>query len=192
MSQPSSEAGAIDRAVHALHWLEDAFLALLLGAMVLLAPLQIFLRVFFDQGLTWADPLIRVLVLWVGLVGAISASRGDRHIAIDVLARALSGRPRAAVGFFVHLFTTGVCAVLAWHSFRFVQSEREYGTPAFLEIPAWVLEVVLPFAFAMIAVRYLLNAVREGAVVMGLRAAGPGPGERPQQGAEHGPERGAE
>ena len=68
--------GALARAQDLLHRVEDAVLALLLGAMILLAPLQIALRLFFNEGLTWADPLIRVLVLWVGLFGAISASRG--------------------------------------------------------------------------------------------------------------------
>jgi len=165
--------GALARAQDLLHRVEDGVLALLLGAMIVLAPLQIALRLFFNEGLTWADPLIRVLVLWVGLFGAISASRGDRHINIDVLSRILRGRVRAGVGFVVHAFTASVSAVVAWHAWRFVQSEREYGSTAFLDVPAWVLEIVLPFAFAMIAIRYALYAVAEGSVVLGLRPPGP-------------------
>lgn len=169
MTGGSGGGGALDRALWVLHRAEDAVLAALLGAMILLAPLQIFLRVFFDQGLTWADPLIRVLVLWVGLFGAVSASRGDRHITIDVISRMLPARLRATVGFVVHAFTTTVCAVLAWHSWRFVQDEREFGSIAFLGIPTWILELVLPFAFAMIAIRYLLHTLDEGGVVLGIR-----------------------
>jgi TRAP-type C4-dicarboxylate transport system permease small subunit len=169
MTHASGLTRAIHRALDVLHHVEDAVLALLLGAMVVLAPLQIFLRVFFDEGLTWADPLIRVLVLWVGLFGAISASRGDRHITIDVLSRLLRGRARAVMGLVVHVFTTSVCGIVAWHAWRFVESEREYESVAFLDVPTWALELILPFAFAMMAIRYGLLAVDEAGAVLGLR-----------------------
>lgn len=165
--------GALERAQNLLHRIEDGTLALLLGAMIVLAPLQIALRLLFDEGLVWADPLIRVLVLWVGLFGAISASRGDRHINIDMLSRILHGRARALVELVVHAFTASVSAVVAWHAWRFVQSEREYGSTAFLDVPAWVLEIVLPFAFAMIAIRYALHAAAQGSVLLGIRRPGP-------------------
>ncbi|MDG2049477.1 MAG: TRAP transporter small permease [Myxococcota bacterium] len=157
------------RVVSFLHRAEDAALTLLLGTMVVLAPLQIFLRLFFDAGLPWADPMIRVLVLWVGLFGAISASRGDRHITIDVLPRLLPPRARAALAVLIHIFTVWVCALLAWHSGRFVQSEQEFGGDAFLGIPAWALESVMPFAFAVIALRYAWGIIPLVAVALGQR-----------------------
>ena len=169
MSAPTG-AGGLERALSWLHRLEDAVLALLLGAMVLLAPLQIFLRLFFDEGLTWADPLLRVLVLWVGLFGAISASRDDRHITVDVLSFLFRGRLRAFVRGAVHVFTALVCGVLCFQSWRFVQSEREYGSVAFLDLPAWWLQAILPFAFATIALRYALHAAGDTAVLLGWRA----------------------
>ena len=174
MSDPTSDGG-LARALSWLHRVEDAVLALLLGSMVLLAPLQIFLRLFFDEGLTWADPLLRVLVLWVGLFGAISASRDDRHITVDVLSFLFRGRLRAAVRGGVHLLTAVVCAVLCYQSFRFVQSEWEFGSVAFLDVPAWLLQSILPFAFATIAIRYTLHAAGHTAVLLGLRAPDPPP-----------------
>ena len=147
----------------ALHRVEDAFLALLLTAMVVLAPLQILLRNVFDQGISWADPLIRVLVLWVGLMGAVAAARGDRHISIDAVSRMISAPARARVGLVTSAFTTVVCALLAWHSGRFVLDEYTYGSQAFSGIPAWILEVVIPVAFGLIAIRYGLR-VRQSLV----------------------------
>ena len=172
----SSLPGRVEPARGLLPRIEEALLALLLGAMILLASLQIFLRNFFDEGLVWIDPLLRLLVLWVGLMGALAASRGNRHITIDVFPRLLPPRPRAAVAVLVHGFTAGVCGLLAWHSWRFVQDEREFGGEAFLGVPTWVLEVVLPFAFAMIAIRYGLNLLREGGVALGLSEPEPGEG----------------
>ena len=141
--------------------LEEAVLALLLGAMILLSSLQILLRGVFDSGIAWADPMLRVLVLWVGLLGAVAASREGRQITVDVIARLLSGRPRAAVGALTNLFTVGVAGVLAYHGARFVASEHEFASIAFSGIPAWALESVIPFAFGAIALRYLSHAAAD-------------------------------
>lgn len=159
----------------ALHRLEEAVLALLLGAMIVLSGLQILLRSLFDSGLLWADPALRVLVLWVGLLGAVTACRGGRQITVDVVARQLSGRARAVVGAVTSLFTAGVSGVLAYHGARFVLSEREFASAAFAGIPAWTLQSVIPFAFAAIALRYLGHAGRDlWLLVRGDDASEPG------------------
>ncbi len=155
---PDEETGLLG----VIHKIEDAFLALLLGVMVLLAPLQIFLRNFFDEGVTWGDPLLRVLVLWVGLLGAVSASRGDRHITIDVLSRFVGDKLRLSLRIVTSLFTVGVCAIVAYYSWEFVAMEREFESEAFSGMPAWIMQVVIPFAFAVMGVRYLAYAIGDG------------------------------
>jgi TRAP-type C4-dicarboxylate transport system permease small subunit len=152
---------------------EDFALALFLSAMILLASLQIFLRNFFDEGIAWADPLLRVLVLWVGLLGAMAASRGGRHISIDVLSRFLSPRAAAVADLLTSFFAAGLSALVAYHSARFVIDEREFGSIAFSGIPAWQLEIIIPVAFSVIALRYLIAAVSDAAVLLGKREAAP-------------------
>lgn len=168
MSDPAPQ-GLASRALGLLHAVEDAFLALLLGLMVLLAPLQIFLRNFFDLGITWADPLLRVLVLWVGLLGAVAASRGNRQISVDVVSRLLAPRPQALVGVVTGAFTAFVSAYVAWHAGRFVATELEYESIAFSGIQAWIFQVVIPFAFGAIALRYAIYTAVDVAVALGMR-----------------------
>jgi TRAP-type C4-dicarboxylate transport system permease small subunit len=154
-------AKALERSIRVLQRAEDALLVLLLGATVLLAPLQIALRGVFGTGIAWIDPLLRVMVLWLGLLGALAASRDGRLITIDVASRILPRRPRAAAGAVTSLFTAGVSGIVAYHAARFVASELRFGSVAFSGIPAWVLESVLPFAFGAIALRYLLRFASE-------------------------------
>ena len=154
-----------------VHRVEDVFLALLLGAMVLLAPLQIFLRNFFDEGVSWGDPLLRVLVLWVGLLGAVSASRGDRHIGIDVFSRFVGDRLRLMLRIATSTFTVIVCALVAWYSGEFVLMEREFESEAFTGMPAWIMQVVIPFAFSVMGLRYLAYAGTD--VLRIVRGEGP-------------------
>ena len=130
-------------------------LALLLGAMILLAPLQIALRGLLGTGTAWVDPLLRMLVLWLGLLGAVAASRAGRQITIDVLSRMLDARARAAVGAVTNLFTSAVAGFVAYHGARFVASEFHFETVAFSGIPSWGFASVIPFAFAAIAMRHV-------------------------------------
>lgn len=162
----SGFARGLSRGVHLLHRAEDALLALLLTAMVLLAPLQIVLRHGFGGGMTWADPLLRVGVLWLGLLGALAATRERRHINVDVLSRILKPRARAATDAVTSLFACAVSGAVALHSARFVASEYRFGSVAFSGIPAWALEVVIPFAFGMIALRFGLRVVTDLAAAL--------------------------
>ena len=139
--------------------LEDSFLAILLSTMIILAVTQIVLRNFFDSGLIWADPLLRLLVLWVGLVGAMVATREDHHISIDVITRSLPPRVQLAVRVFVDIFTGMVSAIIAYHAARMVQMDMEAEIIAFAEVPAWWCELIIPVAFGVIALRYAIYAM---------------------------------
>lgn len=154
----SSPASGRGRAIHALHRTEDAILALLLGAMILLAPLQIALRGLLGSGIAWVDPMLRVLVLWVGLLGAVAASRESRQITIDAISRMVTGRARAAVAALTNFFTSAVTGFAAYHAALFVISEYEFESVAFSGIPSWVLASVIPFAFGAIATRHAAYA----------------------------------
>jgi TRAP-type C4-dicarboxylate transport system permease small subunit len=151
--------GAIARLVRITHVLEDSFLIMLLGSMIFLAVTQIVLRNVFDSGLQWIDPLLRLLVLWVGMAGAMVATREDHHISIDVFTRSMSTHVQQAVRVFTDVFTCLVAAIIAFHAVRLVQMDREAESIAFAAIPSWVCELILPLAFGVIALRYLIFAV---------------------------------
>lgn len=134
---------------------EDVLLATLLSAMILLAGWQIVQRNLLGGGMIWGDQLLRLLVLWLGLLGAMAASRDDRHIAIDLLLRFVAARFKPAMKVFLHLFTAIICALLAWYCWSFVQMEREFATKVLGGLPAWWFELILPLGFGVMSLRYL-------------------------------------
>jgi TRAP-type C4-dicarboxylate transport system permease small subunit len=91
--------------------LEDAVLVSILSGMILLAAGQILLRNVFDVGFIWTDELLRMLVLWIALAGAVAASRADKQINIAVLDRLLSDKLAAISKILVHALLL-LCA--AW------------------------------------------------------------------------------
>ena len=140
-----------------LHWLEDALLTVLLGGLVAFAAYQVIARNLGEGGLLWGDALVRVLVFWITMVGAMVAARRDEHIRFDALLRFLPDGFQLWALRLSSLFAAVVCGALAWYSLQFVRFEYEDGIVAFAGVPAWVCEAVLPFGAAVLALRYLLR-----------------------------------
>lgn len=140
--------------------IEDAVLVILLTGMIVLAFGQIVLRNFFDIGFFWTDEMLRLLVLWLAVAGAVAASRKNKHISIAVLDRFLPDKVNAVVRILLDLFTAGICALITWHSLAFVRTSHEFGDILLGSVPAWIPQAVLPLGFGLIAYRYALFALR--------------------------------
>lgn len=150
----------LQRLLHFTNILEDSLLVILLSAMILIAVGQIVLRNIADTGLSWADPLLRILVLWLGLLGAMVATRQDCHISIDLLTRHLSLRFRQLGEFLSTVFTLVVCVLLAYHGGRFVLQDQAEGVIAFASLPAWWFELIIPLGFAVMSLRYTVRCLQ--------------------------------
>ena len=134
--------------------LENIALVVILGSMIALACGQIVLREVFETGFVWADELVKLMVLWLAMIGAVAASRDDRHIRIDVLSQVL---PDSAIRFsrvLVDVFAAVVSAVVAWQAWRYLQLEIEFEDQVLVDTPAWIAHVVVPVAFALISYRF--------------------------------------
>ena len=72
----------------------------------------------------------------------------------------------AGVNAVVTLFTATVCGVIAWHAGRFVNETRLYEDLLLGDVPAWILQSILPLAFGVMAYRYVVHAVRHVRVLI--------------------------
>ncbi len=142
-----------------LHRVEDSILVAILTLMIGLVAIQILMRNLFGGGIIWGDMLVRVLVLWVGLVGAMVATRQNKHISIDLVARYLPQEFSLPVKAAVELFAAVVCALTAYYSFIFVYAEFYDGGTAFEQVPVWVCEAIMPLGFGVMALRFLMMSL---------------------------------
>jgi len=144
----------------ALRWIErieTGLIAVLVLAMVLLAGAQILLRNLFDSGFAWADPLLRAMVLWAAMLGALAAARDDKHIGLDLVAHFVHGRAKRVLRVVTLLFAAAVCAAMAWHGVSLVQLDYGSGV-AIAGIANWVVEAIVPVGFALLALRLAIRA----------------------------------
>ena len=158
MSQAETTLSRLEKAGRAG---EDAVLVITLTAMILLAASQIVMRNLFNFGFIWSDEMLRMLVLWIAVSGAVAASRSDKHINIAILDRFLPDKVKLAVKIVIHMFTAGVCGVVTWHSVQFVRMSQEFGDVLMGSIPAWMPQLILPVGFGLICYRYSLFVIQE-------------------------------
>ena len=138
---------------------EKFLLAAMLSIMILLAFLQIVLRNVFSTGISWGDPLVRYLVVWVGFIGAGLATREGKHITIEVFSRWFSGHSSRYLRAFSHLVSATICGLLTFAAWTFVRNEAQMGGTTFLEIPVWIPQIIIPVTFALMTLRFTFNTL---------------------------------
>ncbi len=154
---------------------ENTALVTLLSAMMVLAVGQIVLREVFSTGFVWADELIKLMVLWLAMVGSIAAARDNRHIRIDALSHILPETAIKLTRVLVDVFAAAVCGVIAWHTYRYLQLEIEFEDSVLIDTPAWIAHLIVPLAFALIAYRFLVSiAWQLYRLILGVEVEGEG------------------
>lgn len=139
--------------------LEQGLLALSLLAMMSLSVTQILLRNLLGTSWFWIDPFNRLLVLWLAILGALVATRSGEHIAVDALKHYLNGLPALLTERLATGFAGGVCALMSWHSGRFVLDEYRFNAEAFAGLPAWPFELIMPVGFGLMAMRFTAHTL---------------------------------
>ncbi|MEM1174471.1 MAG: TRAP transporter small permease [Pseudomonadota bacterium] len=137
---------------------ENTLLILVLGGMVAVAFLQIVLREVFSTGVIWANELVRILVLWLAIVGAVAAARDNRHIRIDLLSHLLPEKLVKGLRIVVDLFAAAVSGVVAWYLWRYIQIEVELEFTVLDGLPAFPAHVIAPIGFVLLSYRFVVLA----------------------------------
>jgi len=151
--------------------IETILLVSILTAMMLVAVGQIVMREGFGTGFGWADELVRLMVLWLAMIGSIAACRENRHIRIDALSHVLPDIAVTLIRVLVDVFATFVCAVIAFQAWRYLQIEIEYDDTVLVDTPAWIAHSIMPAAFALMAYRFLIGALQQVGDLMFEKAA---------------------
>jgi TRAP-type C4-dicarboxylate transport system permease small subunit len=152
--------------------MEQRVLVILLSLMILIAFFQIVLRNLFDTGLTWGDPLVRNLVLWVSFIGAALATKEGKHINIDVVSRWIPPRGKILLQAITHLFSAFISALLTFAALKFIKNEAQMGEVTFLGIPLWIPVIILPITFGLMALRFSLHSVKNFSMTMRVNTTG--------------------
>ena len=149
---------AVSRLLRTFHGGEDLVVSLALGAMVILPLAEIIFRATLRFGISGSGAVVQHLTLVVGMLGAAVAARENRLLTLSTGVSLLPGKLRAAAQVFSGAVAVAVTALLTYASYQFLLTERQGGGILTGKIPTWVVEIVLPLGFALVALRLLLHA----------------------------------
>lgn len=153
--------------------IENAILSLVLLLLVVLPLAEIVLRAVLRIGIEGSSSLVQHLTFAVGILGAVVAAREDRLLGFSAAAL-LEGAPARLARFVGHAVAAAASAVLGLASAQFVLVERAAGKILAYGIPVWVVELLLPAGFVLIALRLVARAaesIRDRAFAFVLAAA---------------------
>lgn len=115
--QPPPIVTGIVRAADLVLAALEAFLVLVLAAMIVLVFGNVVLRYGFDSGITVTDEVSRMMFVWIAFAGAIAVSRRHLQLGVDFVVAALPALPRRIVHLLGNLAILFCCWVLvsgAW------------------------------------------------------------------------------
>ena len=139
--------------------LETSLITVILSLMIILSFGQVVLRNFFNESILWGDIFLRQMVLWVGFIGASLAARDQRHIAIDFLHNILPLSWSKPIQILTNICAAVISAFLAQAAWDFVAYERESESTLFFNYPVWFFQIVLPYGFSLLTLRFILCAI---------------------------------
>jgi len=137
---------------------ENGIATLAMLAMVALPLLEIVVRRLFGIGVPASGPIVQHLTLWVGFLGAAIAARDGKLLALATGTFIPPGLPRRIADIVAAAVASSAALVLAWGGVQMVAAEREAQTTIGAGIAAWLAQIVLPIALALIAARLLWKA----------------------------------
>lgn len=135
-----------------LHRLEDSWASLLLAAVVLL-PLGEMVARGFGSGIPGSAALLAASTLWIAFLGAAVAARERKLLSLATGEMLPAGAWRTSAHLVANSVGAGVCGLLTVAAWHLVTVDRELGEIAFFRVPSWVVQLVLPFSFLLIALR---------------------------------------
>jgi len=142
-----------------LNKIEDIFCAASLLLTTIILFVNVVLRYAFSASTSWAEELIRYLMIWITFIGGGVCVRHSAHIRMDFL---LSFLPKWAAGLLtraVYLIAAGFCTALIVYSWQLVEFtiEMEQTSPA-MGVPMWIPYLAMPLGSALMVLHFVIAA----------------------------------
>jgi len=139
--------------------IEKIALLSLLALMLIFILTQFFLRNVFQTGLMGGDTFIRHLFIWVIFMAAGLTSQEDSHLKVDLIIKLVSDRWKIIFKIITDFFSFFICLFLFGVSLNFIYTEYLIQeTISFYNIPLWIMVIIIPLGYLVIALRFLRNA----------------------------------
>ncbi|MDR0689249.1 MAG: TRAP transporter large permease subunit [Spirochaetaceae bacterium] len=148
----SGEAQKKFRRAAVLYSAENGFCVLSLVFLTLLPVTEAAARIFFKTGISGSSQFMIHLLLWVGMLSGMAATRNEEHLSI-ALVQYFSGEGlKRRLRVFTNLLSAFVVTVIAWTAPAFIRIGLSGRTIGF--IPDRFFALIIPLGYGVIASRF--------------------------------------
>jgi len=148
-----------------MRWLaraEDVMAELAIAVLVLSGAsicVDVLMRYFFSRPILGSTELTEYALVYITFLGAAWGVPRGAHIDIDVLVNHVSERAQQILALTSHVIAFGVSVTLtvfgAWTTWT--AYSRHLFKPTQLELPTWIVLVVIPIGCFVLSLRYLVE-----------------------------------
>ncbi len=124
--------------------------------MAVLTLLDVISREALRSGVVWAQKSSVYLMIWGGFLGATLTTARGTHLRPEIADRLCPARLHGLLAVLGNLMTSVFCGGMAFFAIRYVLETRSMGDVSVVTgVPVWVVQLVIPYVFASMAVRFL-------------------------------------
>jgi len=146
------------QALNRAHVIEDWLVVAGLLLMGLFPLLETGARIMGVAGLTGSTDYVRHLTLWIGFMGAMLASRENKHLSLHAGINVFSVNTKKIIRISTAVITIAVSSTLALAGMKFVISESASAVQIAGWMPQWIALIIMPIGFCCIAFRFILRS----------------------------------
>ncbi|PRO67286.1 TRAP transporter small permease [Alkalicoccus urumqiensis] len=136
---------AVEKGLRVLKRAEEGFIGILIIAATIILFANVVLRYGFSANVSWANELVRYLMIWIAFLGMGVCYRKGIHVGIDVLLDYVPKKAAKAIQLFVNVLSILFLAFLGWYGAQMVQFSMDSNqiTPS-LQIGIYWVYLVIP------------------------------------------------
>ncbi|AFM13697.1 Tripartite ATP-independent periplasmic transporter DctQ component [Turneriella parva DSM 21527] len=139
--------------------LEKWIAGICIATIMVLMVMDVFGRNVLKDGIVWAQKLSLHLMLWAGLLGASITSSKGGHLRPEIADKLWPKSFQPVLKSLEHFLISAFCATMAFFALKYILHSLETGdkTPV-TELPMWLVQGVIPYTLASMAVRHFTYA----------------------------------
>jgi len=135
---------------------ERFFASLLILVLTILVIVDVGARELAQTGIPWAQKSAVYMMIWAGFIGAILVTQKVEHLRPEIADKLWKDSYKKIYLRIHNALVFIFCAVMTWYSFQYVLESKEFGDEnIILNMPMWILQMVIPYSFLSMSLRYL-------------------------------------
>lgn len=140
---------------------EEYFCGAALFSTLVVLFINVVLRYIFQSSTTWAEELIRYLMVWTAFIGGSICVRKGIHVGIDFFLQFMGDKGKLQLARVIN-FICGIFSLLmTYYGWELVKFNMQSGqvTPA-LGIPMFIPYLAAPLGFLLMGIRFFQGTFR--------------------------------